>query len=775
MIKKFRDIVSFGVFNNYKWNNVPRIKDLNDKNIIYGWNYSGKTTLSRIVDSLGKSTIHPDYENVKFEIELYDGTIVSQENINECVLKTIVFNTDYISKNLSWAPTDKWNPIAFDVGENVEIREKINALNLLIIKVKGSEDGLGRTEIHERNLTTFKLFDQIKFVKQAKDIRHIVYNNTLPFDKGHFKRIIVGIIENISVNIITDSDEIQRLTNMSNAKKTLSNILLLESHLEYTKFKKSVKDLLGSSPPKDEIIELLESNYSLYNWVKTGLSFDENKETCSFCNNPITGGRIEHLNNYFSNASKVFRDRITKGKQLIQIEKDRINNIIIPSSKNDFILQCREQVADLLTTYDPIRTKYLEDLDHLINELDRKLDGNVFSPIQLNEIEESESNFIQWFKFLNEQIEEHNKFLSDFDQNQKSARKKLIKHLVAKYLTDENYMVIKEKADKSKKWLDVYKKYTLAKEAEISVLNDQLKNITAGRQKLNDIICKFLNRSDINIEVTDDDKFLLKRGERNAKNLSEGEKTAIAFSYFLIELESKISNKSILENIIYIDDPISSLDNNHISQVYSLINTFFFRKGMDNDNPEKVVNCFRQLFISTHNFEFFSFLKDSGRLKRKKKILQGDTRVEVPSCCYYLINREATLKSSILPMTKSLMRYKSEYIHLFDIIFNFHSSTPDERDKYVILMPNALRRFLEIFTLMKIPSEPDNVESRISELVDDVNEYKTLNHFSHFTTFEKMTRHDELLMNIPKATEELINLIKTDEKHYNSLLKSIKQ
>lgn len=47
MIKRISSIKQFGVYNDFKWDaNVP---DFNDKNIIYGWNYTGKTTLSRLI------------------------------------------------------------------------------------------------------------------------------------------------------------------------------------------------------------------------------------------------------------------------------------------------------------------------------------------------------------------------------------------------------------------------------------------------------------------------------------------------------------------------------------------------------------------------------------------------------------------------------------------------------------------------------------------------------------------------------------------------------
>ena len=47
MIKKLKKIKNFGVFSNYTCNSD--LRDFEEKNIIYGWNYSGKTTVSRLI------------------------------------------------------------------------------------------------------------------------------------------------------------------------------------------------------------------------------------------------------------------------------------------------------------------------------------------------------------------------------------------------------------------------------------------------------------------------------------------------------------------------------------------------------------------------------------------------------------------------------------------------------------------------------------------------------------------------------------------------------
>jgi wobble nucleotide-excising tRNase len=61
------------------------------------------------------------------------------------------------------------------------------------------------------------------------------------------------------------------------------------------------------------------------------------------------------------------------------------------------------------------------------------------------------------------------------------------------------------------------------------------------------------------------------------------------------ELKDEINSSKL---IIYIDDPNSSLDSNHIFFMFSLIESVIAK-------PQK----YCQLFISTHNLDFLKYLK----------------------------------------------------------------------------------------------------------------------------------------------------------------------
>lgn len=770
MIERILTIEKLGVFNDFNWNRNSTLQDFKEKNIIYGWNYSGKTTLSRIFSSLRDKSIHIDYPEAKFKLRLESNQEFESDNLNTYDKTVFIFNKEYVDSKLTWdSRTELGEPIAFDVGENTTIRSEIEKLEDKIEYAK-----LRKTAT-QPTIDSFDEYENWRFREESKAIKLIISNNTIPFDKGHFKTTLHSITEdNIDSLIIAENKEIEDLKILSNSTNNFQEFDELEIELNLANFKSAVIELLKEEPSKDVVIDILEKNKDLYSWVKDGLEFDENSETCSFCGNDITPDRISSLNSYFSNASKDLRDRISTQRDLINSEIAVINSIEIPKSKNDFTEKVREKIDLKINSYKTIKLKYLSEIKHLLSELTRKEDGNIFKKITISETEYDIKEFENWFTKVNIVIKSHNSLISNFETERDSAREKLKKHLIADFLKNENYFDKKEKSKNAQNWQKLYGNYAAKKENLKQEKLDSLKTITKGKDELNKFIQKFLNRDDIGIDVTENDKFILLRKTRPARNLSEGEKTAIAFSYFLVELES-LGVQEMQKTIVFIDDPISSLDTNHISQVYSLINSYFFRKNIDADNADKVVNCFKQLFISTHNFEFFSFLRDSAQLNKKKKITNLTTgeKQEIPNIGFYQIQKIDSDNSVLKGLDKALRRYKSEYIYLFSLIYKYKQAIDNGGDVYDILIPNALRRFLEIYTLMKIPNEPDSVENRIIQLVDNVNNFKTLNHFSHFTTFEKATRHDELIMVLPTACNELFSLLELDEKHYESLKKSI--
>lgn len=125
------EIPNFGSFKNFVWstsirdseNNVAKFKKLN---IIYGRNYSGKTTLSRIFRSLETGELPDKYENPAFSVSTDSGT-VTQTQIPTDDQHIRVYNRDFVDDHLGFLRDreGKITPFAIIGTENKAIEKEI--------------------------------------------------------------------------------------------------------------------------------------------------------------------------------------------------------------------------------------------------------------------------------------------------------------------------------------------------------------------------------------------------------------------------------------------------------------------------------------------------------------------------------------------------------------------------------------------------------------------------------------------------------------------------
>src|SRR5204863_10186967 len=162
---------------------------------------------------------------------------------------------------------------------------------------------------------------------------------------------------------------------------------------------------------------------------------------------------------------------------------------------------------------------------------------------------------------INELITRHNFKTTQFDIQKTDAYKKLTKNYAIDFARKQNYENLLSAKDTIT--LEI-----LAIELEIEQINSRINGIekslsetVKGAEKVNEYLGLYFGKNDIIVEVTKENKFKLLRSGKIANNLSEGEKTAIAFAYFISRLEDK--NTTLVDTVIYLDDPISSLDSNH--------------------------------------------------------------------------------------------------------------------------------------------------------------------------------------------------------------------
>jgi wobble nucleotide-excising tRNase len=762
MLKKIDHIRGFGIYKNFEWTAAGTLKDFSHKNIFYGWNYSGKTTLSRLFGSLKSKKVHDDFaEEGSFKISSDIGTY-QHDTINIYARNVEVFNSDYIKENLKWEFDDNINAISFEVGESIEIREKINNNLAEIESIEGTEDKIGKKAQFEESIEEYDKFEGL-YTIEAKRIKNDAFISLIEFNKGHLKKIKDSIISDINAAIISDKDELKRLQNavkIESPKEELDSIVFLNTL-------KDIHDLstkiLSQEPTKALLIDALEKKHAHYSWAKQGLEIHTKGEECKFCGNSLTDDRFNELTSYFSNQASLLREEIQKAKQLIHQEILKLSNINFPRSTNDLNSGFQSDYEDLLEKTRKEVDKSEEMLKILLKDLSRK-EESIYSSISTLAADESANLQIALNK-LNSVINENNEFSKSFEAIIAAERIKYQKHLVGEFLKDQKYLSIQSNKENAEKEIEKFDARILELQNDNIKLTAEIDSVSKGCDQLNTFIQSFLNRTDIKIEVNPDtNKFNLKRGNKLAKNLSEGEKTAIAFSHFLVLMHSLEEKDLLKDTIVYIDDPISSLDSNHVFQINALLKDTFCRYVPSLANPsqyEWAIAC-KQLFISTHNYEFFGLLKELPPTSKTKE-------------SRYFISR-INDESFISTLPAAFDRYSSEYHYLFGEIYQFINEPDRAASHRLLAMPNIFRRFLELYTLSKYPSS-EEVDKRADKVFGNASSkriLKVLHYFSHLNSIERIAKQSDFISDIDAATTELINHIKAhDALHYEALEASL--
>ena len=119
MLKSFQRIKGLGVFADYA--PPAGTTEFGVKNLIYGWNYSGKTTLSRLVAMLESKRINPELPQCSFTIATDVGN-VTEANFASCSHVVRVFNSDFVADNLNFAGSH-FKPILL-LGSESEAAQK---------------------------------------------------------------------------------------------------------------------------------------------------------------------------------------------------------------------------------------------------------------------------------------------------------------------------------------------------------------------------------------------------------------------------------------------------------------------------------------------------------------------------------------------------------------------------------------------------------------------------------------------------------------------------
>lgn len=123
MFKNIKSIKNFGIFKNVKTNAGQPFHQFN---LFYGFNYSGKTTLSRIFQAMQLGEITEGFEAGSFEIDRHEGLSIKSNAIQK-IENLRVFNSDYIARNVNFSESSV-NSVLIIGEKNIELEEELKQL-----------------------------------------------------------------------------------------------------------------------------------------------------------------------------------------------------------------------------------------------------------------------------------------------------------------------------------------------------------------------------------------------------------------------------------------------------------------------------------------------------------------------------------------------------------------------------------------------------------------------------------------------------------------------
>ena len=783
MIEKIKSIKKIAIFDDFDWDRS--VKDKNGTvlefkkiNVLYGRNYSGKTTLSRIIRALENGRISDKYDSGKSFDVIVDGNSVKQDNPTNHTKTIRVFNEDFVRDNLSFPYNDEGKILSFAVlGEdNNTIQTKIdNIKNELGKNVEGEEktglykdqdikNGEYENAKTEFDNTSRQLESQLKS-KATEDRQYsIKYNSAIYGDQNYSLPKLKNEIEQVLEDAYTPiSDEKkEELKQLLKEDEKVDVSLLIAPEITLSEIADKVKELVVKEIVQKEKIEELV-NADLINWAKRGKEIHQQGDKCAFCGNPITSDRWTLLNNFFDDTQKKLEESIDS--LINDIAKKALTIDALSVDKSLFYSTFHPQLDGL--NVQSLKENIKKSLDSLKKQLKSKKD-DLFGNKTFIPVTDYTNDLESFFKGYNEIVAQNNQFTKELKEKKAESQTSLRLYEIYNFLGTIDYKGSRQNIDRleaqkdqketEKKNVDSQIK---SKEDEIEQLKAKMNDEQKGAEKVKEYLSEFFGQLHLSLRAEKENetdksyKFSILRDGNPAYNLSEGECNMIAFCYYMAKLEDVSTQGK--KPIIWIDDPISSLDSNHIFCVYSLIH----KKIVADDN-------FEQLFISTHNLNFLKYLK---RLSNNK---------------FALIISRQDKKSTIEKMPQYMEKYVTEFNYLFKQIYDCANLTQVDDTNYTTFynFGNNARKFLEIFLYYKYPDmynqsrdEDAQRERRklfFGEGIEPIYTNRLVNEYSHLCgTFER----GESLVDVPemKTVAQLIldKIKEKDEQQYNALVNSI--
>lgn len=745
-IRKIIRLRNGGIFRDFQW--PTDLPEFGRYNLIYGWNGTGKTTISRILRAL-ELRQQPDGEVV---LCVDNGNVCAKDFLNP-KLSIRVFNRDFIYENVFRTGGGDIPPIFVLGKESIEKQQRLDTLKAQRTGKQQELDAAKRTKEQAEQELDKHCINQAKRIKETLRRKGSAYNE---YDKRRYRdraqqMASEGDASEYRLDAATRDDLLRQHEATQKSKVAEVSYQLPDLQQLAAEVRQMMQKTVVSSA-----IQNLKDDSVLADWVRHGLALHKDRKSnkCLFCEQPLLENRLKDLEAHFNTEYERFLQGLEDYIRRLKALEEQAAGVKLPHRT--------ELYDDLAAEYDGAEQALRQALDavrkcisELINALNEKK-SQPFRALPLRVQLASVDNSV--VDRVNNVIRKHNKACDEFDQRVQEARDRLALDMIAESL--EEFVQLQKAVESKKAEVDRISKKIEELTQKIRQLESDIVEHRRPAEELNEDLRKYLGHDELRLEIQDTGYTITRHG-KPAQNLSEGEMTAIALLYFLKSLEDRGFDKN--NGIVVLDDPVSSLDAHALYLAFAFI-------------CQRTEGC-GQLFILTHNFTFFRQVRNwFHHLKgqRKSDITKRPARFYMLDCAY-----ENGIRCSRIRLLDPLLeQYESEYHYLFARIYRAAMDTGTASLEQNYELPNMARRLLEAFLAFRQPATSGGLLQKMEAIVFDEAEKKRILRFLHTHSHSDAVGdpgHDpSLLAEAGSVLKNLLALIESQDKaHYDEMVKLV--
>ncbi|MBX9330815.1 AAA family ATPase, partial [Serratia marcescens] len=135
MIVCINRLKQFGIFSDF---NGTKIQKFGRYNLVYGWNGTGKSTLSNLFSCFELRSMVPRFSTGQFSVVLEDGSTITESTLHSSQLNIHVFNQRFVHENIDWDKSVK--SILLIAKEKIDDLQKLEKLKSELQSKKKAHD-----------------------------------------------------------------------------------------------------------------------------------------------------------------------------------------------------------------------------------------------------------------------------------------------------------------------------------------------------------------------------------------------------------------------------------------------------------------------------------------------------------------------------------------------------------------------------------------------------------------------------------------------------------